>query len=400
MSSANDHAQLNDLECPMCIITDCQGDKFKARELPSCDIRQTIKTMRKSEREELVNELASRLMSSMVDDLVFDATIQAHQEIARSRAICSVCHTRCAAVHVPGPSNIQTQTTAGSSRAGTPMSVGNGSDSGAYTPGNSKSEGVVNLECMNCDRQVAFNRYANHLSQCMGVNGSSRRGLSRAGSNTSKSKALGEPSRSMSPASDFGNISDDAKKGGNKRTVKTKGKRDEAEFDLKRKRPNSPQTSPVKKPKKKATGGPFPHIFTCAFDNSMDVASPVSRLKSDLDNNGLPSNQIPQLPSTNSISRVPSKLRASSTSTFLDRSPSSSRSSSPDVASVATIATSSSFSGPRSPGFSSKGIFNKPPKKVTGTGPPRRLSPPRPPPPPAVPLDYAIGEWNPLTRLH
>lgn len=29
----------------------------------------------------------------------------------------------------------------------------------------------------------------------------------------------------MSPASDFGNISDDAKKGGNKRPVKTKGKR-------------------------------------------------------------------------------------------------------------------------------------------------------------------------------
>ncbi len=59
----------------------------------------------------------------------------------------------------------------------------------------------------------------------------------------------------MSPASDFGNVSDDAKKGGNKRPVKTKGKRgnlsvvsyftpllipfrllDEAEFDLKRKR--------------------------------------------------------------------------------------------------------------------------------------------------------------------
>lgn len=34
------------------------------------------------------------------------------------------------------------------------MSVGNGSDSGAYTPSNAKSEGVVNLECMNCDRQV------------------------------------------------------------------------------------------------------------------------------------------------------------------------------------------------------------------------------------------------------
>lgn len=30
----------------------------------------------------------------MLDDLVMDATLQSHHEVARSRAVCHICHTR------------------------------------------------------------------------------------------------------------------------------------------------------------------------------------------------------------------------------------------------------------------------------------------------------------------
>lgn len=32
----------------------------------------------------------------MLDDLILDAALQSHQEVARNRAVCDVCHTRCA----------------------------------------------------------------------------------------------------------------------------------------------------------------------------------------------------------------------------------------------------------------------------------------------------------------
>ncbi|KAJ8487812.1 hypothetical protein ONZ45_g14198 [Pleurotus djamor] len=308
--------------------------------------------MVKNEKEDLLNVLASRLLASMVDDLVLDATIQSHKEIARTRSVCSVCHTRCAAVHVPG--QVKSQPTAGPSRAATPMST----DAKPSSENGTKAENSVNLECMNCDRQTS---------------------LRMPGSDVG---------RSASPASEHGNLSDDSKKS-SKGKMAAKNKRDEdAEFNLKRKRLTSPQASPTKKQKKKPSGLRF-IPFRGEF-NLMAVppGSPVSRLKSNVD---LPFSS--NLPSTNSISRVPSKLRDSSTASFLEKSPSasSSRSTSPGVASVATIATSSSFSGTghaHSPSFSGNGL-KKPTKKVTGTGPPRRLSPPRAAPV-TLPLGYAI----------
>ena len=38
---------------------------------------------------------ASRLFDAMLDDIVIDVALQSHQEVARSRRKCDVCHTQC-----------------------------------------------------------------------------------------------------------------------------------------------------------------------------------------------------------------------------------------------------------------------------------------------------------------
>lgn len=109
-------------------------------------------------------------------------------------------------------------------------------------------------------------------------------------------------------------------------------------------------------------------------------------------------NQPPQshpLTMAGSQSKVPSKLRDSSTASFIERDHSSSSRESSPAASISTP-TSSVFSG-QSSAFASGGAKEK--KKgrpAAGTGPPKRLSPPRPPPPPIRPPepDYHVGEFT------
>lgn len=298
-----------------------------------------------------MSALTSLILSSLLDELVLDATLQSHHEIARSRAVCQVCKTRCNAVHVPPALNNTSQQ--GPSRSGTPSSNGEPKGTGANTPTNGRGEGSTWVDCILCKRQVAPSRYAPHLSSCMGL-ASSRRGAQRS---NSKTKAPSDAGRSASPSSELG--SDEVSP--------TKGKgRDESEYSLKRKRQSSPQVSPTKKAKGRPPAG-----------------SPISRVKADAEGSGIASNQPSYSPANKSQSRVPSKLRDSSTARLLDRSPgsSSSRSSSePEVLSVPTPA--SSFT--HSPSLSARGIAGRggaPSRgRPLGTGPPKRPSPPRPPP--------------------
>ena len=37
---------------------------------------------------------AARVFSAMLDELTMDATLKGHLEVAKSRAVCHVCHTR------------------------------------------------------------------------------------------------------------------------------------------------------------------------------------------------------------------------------------------------------------------------------------------------------------------
>ena len=135
--------------------------------------------------------------------------------------------------------------------------------------------------------------------------------------------------------------------------------------------------------------------------------SPVARVKADPDSSGLPGNvsistssfveswsprfpnQSHGSPATTSHSKIPSKLRASSTASFLERSSNSSRGSSPGGVSATTPSSSFSSQSPvRPPVGNGKPSRGRP--HAMGTGPPKRPSPPRPQ---AIHVpDYSMGK--------
>ncbi|KAG1889431.1 hypothetical protein F4604DRAFT_1712299 [Suillus subluteus] len=338
--------------------------------------------MSKTEREDAISNITSKIFSAMLDDLAMDAALQAHHQLLRSRAVCRTCHTRCGLVH---PNEAHTVTPQSQSNLHGDVGGKTASSTGTNTPNGSKSDGNILFECMVCKRQVASNRFAPHLSACMGTGTGSRRAAPR-GTNL-KAKIPIEPGRSASPypGSENGNVSDDNSNG--KAKAKGKGKRaDDSDFNLKRKRPISPQTSPTKKPTKKLK----------------TAGSPVSRLKADPDSSGTIASNTLQVPLSSSQSKVPSKLRSSSTASFLERD----RSSTPgSQSSVGTpIASTSSAISARSVAGTGPPKRGRPKGSKTGTGrgalaaqqkrpsPPRPPLPPPPPPPPAVRIeqDYLV----------
>ncbi|PPR07672.1 hypothetical protein CVT24_003815 [Panaeolus cyanescens] len=343
--------------------------------------------MPKSEKDETLQTLSNKIFATMLDELVLDAALQAHHEVARARAMCSVCGTRyspivdcettitahfcssyqfahrCGQVHVPksAAEAASSASGAGGSRAETPSSAVS-NDAGTSTPVSTKGDGNLILECVSCSRQIASNRYAPHLASCMGL-ATARRNAARAGS---KAKVPSDAGRSASPGSEGGNASDER--------VNGKSKFKSKDHDsLKRKRAASPQISPNKKTKK---GKPMP--------------SPVSRVKADPDSSGLPTNSHFS-PSTSSHSKVPSKLRDSSTAPLIDHS-SSSRESSPGALSIAATPSSSFASQSPTRPLNGKAGRGRPP--VKGVGPPRRASPLRPPPVQHVPEYLDIDHAN------
>ncbi|OCH96577.1 hypothetical protein OBBRIDRAFT_765459 [Obba rivulosa] len=325
--------------------------------------------MPKKERDEALSELTAKIFSEMVEYVLMDEVLEAHQEIARSRSVCDVCHTRCTEVHAPGPSNPVPRAAGPSSRAVSPSNEGTSASvkspaGGAGTPVPGQ-DGAYYLSCENCKRQIASNRFAQHLSQCMNLN-SSRRGPARNA--TAKSKLASEAGRSASPyvAPENGHISDDNRNtaSATKSKSKAKAKRtDNGDFSGNRKRPASPSVSPAKKSKKAKSAG-----------------SPITRPKADPDLPTSPSNSTLLLP--HSQTKVPSKLRDSSfVSTQHDRhspSPTPTHISSP-ARSVSTLA---SVAPTQSPILSSSTLHKKKPNgKPAPALPVKRPSPPRPPPP-------------------
>ncbi|KAF5382953.1 hypothetical protein D9757_006285 [Collybiopsis confluens] len=329
-----------------------------------------LSKVEKAERDQILQALSTKLFCDILDDFVMDIALEAHAEVSRSRVSCETCaviqverqawtlhlaHLSCihSAVHVPASANQNSQ----AKPSPTVPDISSGTEGRAGTPNGVKGDGMIHLKCVNCERTIASNRYAPHLSSCMGLN-NSRRGAVRG---TIKSKQSSDAGRSGSPASEAGYISDE--KSPQKSKGKSKAKRvgqlhatavlnvccivkiiraDEAEFNLKRKRPISPQISPSKKQKQKGTRGPVTRV------------DEVSRSSSTLQ-------------STNSQSKIPSKLRDSSTAPLNDSN--SSRESSPD-ASLSSALTSS---------FKNKGLTVRPPPV-----PLKQPSPPRAP----VPFSY------------
>lgn len=320
--------------------------------------------MAKADRDDALDTLASKLFEALLDDIVVDVALQSQQEVARNRRKCDVCHTHCRQVHTPTlPSATMTatasQSTLAGSRPGTPPRDA-GTPSVVGTPnGGMNKDGTVLLDCVGCGRPMASNRYASHLSGCIGIGTGTRRAAVRNA--TSKSKLGSDAGRSVSPypGSENGNASDHnaplpppgpKKKG---RPPKNKPKapvpvtnNDDGDVLSNRKRPGSPLSSPTKNKKQK-------------------VSVPLARTGS---------NSPLAPPGAKSHSKIPSRLRESSIALSLEieatgASPGS-RSSSP-----ATAATPTSSVLGRPNGITAGSIVEE--KRI----PPRIPSPPRPPPP-------------------
>ncbi|KAI0307568.1 hypothetical protein B0F90DRAFT_25636 [Multifurca ochricompacta] len=340
--------------------------------------------MAKAERDDALNTLASRLFATMLDDIVVDVALKSHQEVSQSRRKCDVCHTHCRQVHVPtSVSTIMaataSQSTLPGSRQGTPpRDLGTPGATGTPT-GSINKDGTALLECIGCGRPISSNRYAPHLSSCIGIGTGTRRAAARNA--TSKSKLGSDAGRSASPypGSENGNVSDNnaplpppgppKKKG---RPPKNKPKasvqtmsvaNDDSEPLSNRKRPGSPLSSPTKNTKKQkvsiARAGTVRRL-ACATIVSITCA-----------NSG--QNTPLGLSGTKSQSKIPSRLRESSIASFLEpeatgASPGS-RSSSPGTAATPT---SSVLGNGRA-----NGTIGGEEKRI----PPRIPSPPRPPPP-------------------
>ncbi|KAH8835420.1 hypothetical protein DL96DRAFT_1574142 [Flagelloscypha sp. PMI_526] len=235
--------------------------------------------MPKSEREELVNSLTTSIFALMLDDVLFDVALEAHHKAVRASAQCMVCKTNCNGVHEP-LSLAATVAQRGStpSRASTPVTGDRSESSGSP----SKSDGNLYFPCVNCQRPIASSRFAQHLSSCLNGRRAARPGM--------KSKPSSEDGRSGSPFSESGDLSDTSPSKRSRSQID-----DEADFNLKRKRPDSPQT-PNKKQKQvgKLSG------------------SPVQRLKSSQDiATDIPSNAVSNSTAGSTQSKVPSKLRDS-----------------------------------------------------------------------------------------
>ncbi|EIW86531.1 hypothetical protein CONPUDRAFT_141048 [Coniophora puteana RWD-64-598 SS2] len=332
--------------------------------------------MSKAERDETINILASRLFSALLDDLTMDIALRAHHEVAKSRAVCAVCNTRCGMAHPNGTSVQPSQDPASGSHE---LSVKEESGSNAGT--SVSADDIGNFECLVCKRKVAASRYAPHLSKCMGLG---RRATAARGAVGVKTKAM-EPGRSASPflGSDAGVASDDTSVNG-KGKGKSKSKRaDEAEYNLKRKQPSSPQISPAKKQKKQKTTG-----------------SPVSRVK---EAEGIsPTKAAPG--ACRSQPEVPSELRSSSVTELDCPSPALTT---PFTNTLATAAAppppkpTATGTGPPKRGRP-KGVKTGQGKAALAAAaaaaasapppppPPKRVSPPRPPPPARIEPNYLM----------
>lgn len=200
------------------------------------------------------------MFSAMISDLVMDTTLQAHHEVQKSSVLCDICHTRCGTAHASSSTG---QTNPTTSRPPSPSAEGKqstptGSVSGASTgPTNGKSDGTVYFECLACKRQIASNRYAPHLSSCMGTGIGNRRSGSR--NPITKSKSGGDKGRSESPY--LGSEGSDDSKPSAKGKGKGKApKKDDGDYSIHRKRPGSPQATPKKLKKAKTTGSPLKNI--------------------------------------------------------------------------------------------------------------------------------------------
>jgi len=313
-----------------------------------------------AEREAVIASIASSIFKTMIDDMVFDASLQAHKEVTRSRSICKICHMRCQAEHTPGSHTISSDAT---SIPGTPSSK-NGATNGARA-----TTKDVYFDCMVCKKSMASNRYAPHLATCMGLGNGTRRNASR---NAFSKAKIGSPPRSQSPYVENATApSESAVNGASQSKGKGKGKKKNTKATAaaaaanvninpavngvnennKRQSLVSPRPSPVKNTKKQKLSGSLESGPTSGYKR----ASPS------------PANLLLHRTSSQQT-KVPSRLGVVSPTPAPGSSPTGSFYSAGEInshsRSGSTASTTPAAPSPQQPIL-----------PVKGTGPPRRVPP-------------------------
>ncbi|KAG9036299.1 hypothetical protein FRB95_009447 [Tulasnella sp. JGI-2019a] len=198
----------------------------------------------------------------------------------------------------------------------------------------SKDKSDILIDCSNCQRPIASNRYAPHLSSCLGLSNGTRRGAARGA--VGKPKLVNEGSRSNSPQIA---VQED---GQHTPTPPRKGR--------------PPKNTTPKKPKPKGTS---------------DVDRITSPLQNQRPTSPSPSPSLKGLPSASTTHtnypKIPSGLRASSTTSAAGPL-ASHLSPSPHAAGAEVEEGESAYSPSQSPTRSSSPESDG--RRITHTGPP------------------------------
>ncbi|KZT52778.1 hypothetical protein CALCODRAFT_78103 [Calocera cornea HHB12733] len=128
-------------------------------------------------REDLKKALAEKIFSTMLNDLIMDTVLLAHKE-NRKRQAKEHAYSKLRReglvqdVQFSGsaPGSLSSSQSAADD-VSTIQSNGGG--------GGTQKQDPALLDCLNCKRPIAFNRYAPHLASCMGLSVGSRRGQPR-----------------------------------------------------------------------------------------------------------------------------------------------------------------------------------------------------------------------------
>ncbi|VDB99378.1 unnamed protein product [Peniophora sp. CBMAI 1063] len=226
--------------------------------------------MPKDSSEELLDRLASRMFNAMLDDILMDVALQSQQEVARSKAVCDVCHTKCRQQHIPGTPDASGALSASSSMSFNARSVAAGEAV------KSRDTSAVYLPCRKCDREIASNRYASHFSSCTGA-GTSRKATQKPMARSNSDAGSPYPSENGDAAEEYKPTSVNPPKPKPKgRPPKNKGGDDAA-----KKRQGSPQTSSPKNKKQKTSALPLSRVTSTDSTMTAGASQPKapSRLR-------------------------------------------------------------------------------------------------------------------------
>ncbi|KZP00756.1 hypothetical protein CALVIDRAFT_211085 [Calocera viscosa TUFC12733] len=257
-------------------------------------------------REDLKKALAEKLFSTMLKDLMMDTALLAHKEgrkrQTKEHAYAKIRKDELFQV-VPftgaAPGDLSSSQTA-------PDEVGVSQSNG--TSGGAQKQDPALLDCLNCKRPIAFNRYAPHLASCMGLNVGSRRGQPR---NASK-RVDSEGTRSASPQ--VLGEERESTPSGSKATAKRNRSPSETSFrDAKRHKAESGRTTP--QPRANGTTGVLPGHYTNSVPKAPSKlrsspvasqgvsASPGASLENGYDSDNMASQQQSILSDSNSVSQ-------------------------------------------------------------------------------------------------